>query len=75
MTLISVFRQISSIKVRVISKCKHSEISKSGGGKIQSSYQPLYSFQCTALFLYPMKTSGSLMFSGGTERDQWPEMG
>ena len=34
-------------------------------------------FQVTDLFLHPLKTSnsGSLMFSGGRERNQWHKMG
>ena len=33
------------------------------------------SFHATGLFLYPLKTSGFLMISGGIERDQWHETG
>ena len=32
-------------------------------------------FHATGFFLYPLKTSGFLMFSGGKERNQWHEMG
>ena len=32
-------------------------------------------FNATSLFLYPLKTRGFLIFSGGIERDQWYEMG
>ena len=33
------------------------------------------SFTATGLFLYPMKARGFLIISGGTEKDQWHEMG
>ena len=32
-------------------------------------------FQANAPFLYPLKTSGFLTFSGLIEREHWPEMG
>ena len=31
-------------------------------------------FHATCLFLYLLKTSGFLMFSGGVEREQWHKM-
>lgn len=37
-----------------------------------SSFNP---FHVTYTFLYPLKTSGSLMFSGEKEREKWYEMG
>ena len=40
--------------------------------------QHINPFHASGLFLYPQKTSeswGFLMFSGGTEKDQWHEMG
>ena len=36
--------------------------------------QDLNPFHASGLFLYPLKTRGFLMFSGGIERDQWHEM-
>ena len=39
------------------------------------NYQTLFnSYLATGLFLYPLKTSGFLMFSGGIEKDQWHEI-
>ena len=32
-------------------------------------------FQANAPFLYPLKTSGFLTFSGRIEGEHWPEMG
>ena len=32
-------------------------------------------FQANVPFLYPLKTSENLTFSGGIEREHWPEMG
>ena len=35
----------------------------------------IHPFHANGLFQYPLKTFGFLMFSRGTERGQWHEMG
>ena len=46
--------------------------------KAKDYFQILHSFHATGLLLHPLRLSeirGFLMFSGGTERDQWHKMG
>ena len=68
----SIFTPISHLKKNILEKERHSKLSGVSLKGLNQSYFLINPFQANVPFLY---RSLILTFSGGIEREHWPEMG